>query len=185
MALKPKVKLFVLHYCADPEQNATRAYIAAGYSATGAASSASRLLKNAEVKAEIAKANKKVVAKAEVKFDLTTDWVLERLVKMASYDPRKFLNKDGTAKNILELGDEEAMAVAGFEIVEFHASKTKKKGATKKFKMVDRGQALERLGRYLKMFTDKVEAEIKISKVIVPIDEPRAAPAQPTAPDFG
>lgn len=185
MALKPKVKLFVRHLCADPEQNATKAYIAAGYSAKGAYSSASRLLRNAEVQAEIAKVQNKAFTKVEAKLELNTDWVLERLVKMASYDPRKFLNKDGTAKHIHELGDDEAMAVAGFEIVEVHASKTKKKGATKKFKMVDRGQALERLGRYLKMFTDKVEGEIKISKVIVPIDEPRATPPQPTAPDFG
>ena len=104
---------------------------------------------------------------------------------MADYDPGSMLNKDGTAKSLHELDANTRKAIAGFEIVEVHASKTKKKGALKKFKMVDRGQALERLGRFLKMFTDRQETEVKINKVIVPIDEPRATPPQPTAPDFG
>ena len=63
MALKPKVKLFVRHLCADPEQNATKAYIAAGYSAKGAYSSASRLLRNAEFRPKLPRSKTRLLRK--------------------------------------------------------------------------------------------------------------------------
>lgn len=185
MGLSPKKQRFVLLICSDPDENATKAYVGAGYSENGAAQSAAKLLKNAEIKAEIAKVKNRSRTRVEAKLELNADWVLERLIAMADYDPGAMLNKDGTAKSLHELDANTRKAIAGFEIVEVHASKTKKKGAMKKFKMVDRGQALERIGRFLKMFTDRQETEIKINKVIVPIDEPRATPPQPTAPDFG
>ena len=49
--LTRKQEVFVAEYAVD--QNATRAYISAGYSQTGAAQSASRLLRNAKVSARV------------------------------------------------------------------------------------------------------------------------------------
>lgn len=53
MALSPKIQLFVKEYLVD--RNATRAAKAAGYSAKSAHAQGCRLLKNAEVQAEIKK----------------------------------------------------------------------------------------------------------------------------------
>jgi hypothetical protein len=53
------------------------------------------------------------------------------------------------------------MAVAGLEVIElFEGSGDQKHayGLCKKIKLADKGQNLERLGRHLKLFTDKVEA---------------------------
>lgn len=152
--LTKKQALFVAEYLTD--LNATRSAIAAGYSEKGAEQTGCVLLRNPKVAEEIAKKHGKRLAKLEI----TADKVLQDIARLAYYDPRKFFNDDGTAKQITELDDDTAQALCGFELIElFEGSGDDKHcfGHLKKFKIADKGQNLERLGRHLKLFTDKAE----------------------------
>jgi len=155
MSLAKKVLLFVKEYLVD--QNGTRAAIAAGYAEKSAAVTASRLLRNAKVRAEIDKAT----ADRCKRLDITADRVLQEIAKLAFYDPRNFFNANGTLKQVTELDDHTAMALGGMEINELWGpsedGERQQIGVTKKFKLIDKGINLERLGKHLKLFTDKVE----------------------------
>jgi hypothetical protein len=72
---------------------------------------------------------------------------------------RKFYREDGSLKSIPELDDDTAAALAGMEVEEAYDyfGKGQAKGLIKKIKFADKGLNLERLGRYLKLFTDRVE----------------------------
>lgn len=146
---------FIKEYLID--QNATRAAIAAGYSEKTAYSQGNRLLKNAEIKAEIAK----FLTKTCDKLEISVEKVLEGLARLAFFDPRKFYNEDGTLKRVTELDEATAYALQGMDIEKlyehFGKGAAKDVGTISKIKMADRGINLERLGRYFKLFTDKVE----------------------------
>jgi phage terminase small subunit len=152
--LSKKQETFIAEYLTD--LNATRAYIAAGYSQNGAAQSASKLLTNAKISAEISRKQGKRLEKLEI----TADRVLSEIAKLAYYDPRNFLESDGSMKQIKDIDDVTAMAIAGLEVCELFEGTGDQKhayGLLKKIKLADKGQNLERLGRHLKLFTDKKE----------------------------
>ena len=145
---------FIKEYLID--QNATRAAKAAGYSEKTAYSKGSQLLKEIEVRQAIEEGNKKTFARLEV----TEEHVKHELARLAFHDPRQFLNADGSARLITDLDDDTAMALAGFETAELFTGSGEKRelaGYVKKFKLADKGLNLERLGRVLKMFVDRVE----------------------------
>ena len=153
--LNPNQERFIAEYLTD--LNATRAAIAAGYSEKTAESQGSRLLTNAKVKAVIAEKQGKRLGKLEI----TADRVLAELAKLAFFDIRKFYNEDGSLKLVTDLDDDTAAALVGMEIEvayeHFGKGQNKPSGDLKKIKMADKGLNLERLGRHLKLFTDKVE----------------------------
>ena len=64
MALSPKRMAFCREYMLD--RCATQAYIRAGYSKGGAAQAAEKLLRNADVKAEIAERERRLALQADV-----------------------------------------------------------------------------------------------------------------------
>lgn len=153
--LSIKERKFCAEYVID--ENGTRSAIAAGYAPKSAAVAASRLLKKANIRAEIERLTTKVLDKLEI----TKERVLAEIAKLAFYDPRNLLEADGSMKQVKDLDDISAMAVAGLEVTElFEGSGDEKHayGLCKKIKLADKGQNLERLGRHLKLFTDKIEA---------------------------
>lgn len=150
-ALPPKQQLFVTEYLANGF-NGTKAAIAAGYAKGNADTQASRMLAMTKVRAVIDARKQKMIAKREI----TAERVLDEIAKMAYIDPRKFFNSDGSLVPVHELGEDTAMGLAGFEAREsrvdgFHVANIKK------IKIADKRGSLELLGRYLKLFTDKVE----------------------------
>jgi phage terminase small subunit len=159
--LTKKQELFVLEYLKD--LNATRSAIAAGYKPKSAYSMGSQLLKNINV----ATALSKRLGKHTAKLELTAERVLDGLERLAFFDMRKFYREDGSLKAIPELDEETAFALCGMEVEEayehFGKGQAKPTGQIKKIKVADRGQNLERLGRYFKLFTDKVEHSGEIS----------------------
>jgi phage terminase small subunit len=160
VALTPKQKLFVQHYII--ELNATKAAIAAGYSKKTATEAGSRLLRNVHVSAEI----EKRAEKRSEKLGITAERVLAEIAKLAFMDPRKFFNSDSSPKQIAELDDDTAAALAGMEVVELFEGQGDQKhcyGLLKKYKLADKGINLERLGKHLKLFTDKVETSGEIT----------------------
>lgn len=111
--LTPKQSAFVREYLID--LNATAAYKRAGYIAKGNAAevNATRLLRNAQVQAEIQVA----MNQRSERIEITADRVLKEIARLAFFDPRRLLNGDGTPKAIHELDDDTAAAVAGIDIV--------------------------------------------------------------------
>jgi phage terminase small subunit len=158
--LTRKQQLFVAEYLTD--LNATRAAIAAGYSKRTAEVIGYQLLQKPLVRQEIAKKHGKTLGKLEI----TAERVLAELAKLAFFDPRKLFESDGSPKQILDLDDETAAAVAGLEVNElFDGESGDQKhayGLCKKIKLADKGINLERLGKHLKLFTDKVESTVNV-----------------------
>lgn len=81
MSLKPKQRRFVNEYCVD--ENATQAYIRAGYAQEGAGQSAHTLLK----KPEIAGAIKERMEELAVAASITPEWVVGQWAKIATANP--------------------------------------------------------------------------------------------------
>lgn len=86
MSLTPKQRRFVNEYCVD--ENATQAYIRAGYAEDGAGQAAHKLLKIAE----IAGAIKDRQADVAVAASITPEMVLREWAKIAFADPNELVN---------------------------------------------------------------------------------------------
>jgi phage terminase small subunit len=152
--LAPRRAQFVAEYLID--LNATRAAERAGYSPKTAYSQGQRLLKNVEVQGAIQAA----MDKRATKLEITADRVLQEIAKLAFFDPAAFFEDDGSLKRIQDLDAHTRMAIAGIEVVELFEGSGEQKhayGLLKKVKLADKGRNLERLGRHLKLFTDKSE----------------------------
>jgi phage terminase small subunit len=152
--LTKKQERFVAEFCLS--MDGKDAAIKARYSKKSAASQASQMLNNPKISAAIAKRTGKICEKLAI----STESVLQGIAQLAHYDVRRFFDEKGNPKQIHELSDAEANAVSGFEFIELFEGDGDERhcfGHLKKFKIADRGQNLERLGRHLKLFTDKVE----------------------------
>ncbi|MEJ2731880.1 MAG: terminase small subunit [Deltaproteobacteria bacterium] len=84
--------------------DAKTAYIKAGYKARGAAAevNASRLLRNAKVKATIDEAQKRAAQRAEV----TCERILEEYAKIAFLNPKRIFDRKGKLKKVHEIDDD-------------------------------------------------------------------------------
>jgi phage terminase small subunit len=156
--LTPKQKLFIREYCRD--LNATRAAIAAGYSKNGARAQAYRLLANANISAEIAE----LTAKTCTKLEISAEKVLQELARLAFLDPRT----NGSLRNVTELDDDTAACISGMEVQHVYQGQGVERvkiGVCRKIKFADKGANLERLGRHLELFTDKVEHSGTVEQV--------------------
>lgn len=163
--LTPKQNRFVAEYLANG-LNASKAAVSAGYAKKSASVEGTRLLANAKVAAAVAKKTAKTMDKLEI----TAERVLGEIAKLAFFDPRKLFEADGSPKPIHELDDNTAASVAGLEVNELFEGEGDQKhayGLVKKIKIADKGINLERLGKHLKLFTDRVEldADIEVSGV--------------------
>lgn len=148
--LTPKQAAFVREYLVD--LNATQAAIRAGYSEATAYSAGQRLLKDVEIATAVQKAMDKRAAKVEI----TAERVLQEIAKLAFFDPRKLFDESGRPLHVSQLDDDTAAAVAGLDVVT-QGNQEVGIADVLKIKLADKGQNLERLGRHLKLFTDKVE----------------------------
>lgn len=152
--LSIKERIFVREYLKD--ENGTRSVIAAGWAAGSAAVTASKLLKKPKIRAAIAKVSARVMDD----LDVSVAQIVAELKKVGFFDPRKLFESDGSPKQILDLDDNTASVIAGLEVNELFDGNGEQKhayGLVKKIKLADKLKALELLGRYRKMFTDKTE----------------------------
>lgn len=165
--LSLKEQVFVREFLKDG--NGTRAAIAAGYSAKSASVTGSKLQRKAKVAAELAKLREKLLAKHEI----SAEKVLQALADVAFFDPRKFFEQgvvvmtDGTKvfterlRLVSELDDVTVKALKGCDVEKlfkhFGKGQAEESGTITKIRFADRLEALELLGRHLKLFTDKLE----------------------------
>jgi len=152
--LTARQKQFALEYLKD--LNGTQAAVRTGYSARTAKAAASRLLTNVYLQAEIQKGMDRCCKKLE----LNADDTLRGIANIANFDPRKLFDEEGNAKGIHELDLETAQVLSGLDFVTLYEGEGEQKhafGQLRKVRFADRLKAFELLGRYQKLFTDKVE----------------------------
>lgn len=153
---------FVKEYLLDP--NATQAAIKAGYSEKTAKQAGSRLLKDPQVQAAIESTN----AEVHEKLDITIERVREEIATLAFSNPQDFFRADGTPKPITELTRAQAACLAGMDVCELFSGNGEERsvaGYLKKIKMASKLEALELLGRHLKMFTDNVDLNLPLRQL--------------------
>ncbi|MDE2105605.1 MAG: terminase small subunit [Patescibacteria group bacterium] len=152
--LTRKQQVFVAEYLVD--LNATRAAIAAGYSKRTAAKQAHQLLEIPRIAEKVAQKTGKRLEKLEI----TADRVLQELAKLAFFKVTDALDADGRFKPLSELDDTTAAAIAGFKTVSKVTGEDEDGMVVfTDMKFADKGQNLERLGKHLKLFTDKLEID--------------------------
>lgn len=105
----------------------------------------SLLLRNPKVAAQIAQLRKE----QDFRLDRSADEVIRRLWKIVEADVRKAFNGDGVALPPSEIPDDLAVALAGLKI-----------GENIEYKLNDRLKALELLGKYHALFTEKIQTEV-------------------------
>lgn len=166
--LNAKQRIFAEEYCKD--FNAARAFRAAGYSASNAgseAAAASRLLKTPNIDIYVSHIKAKATDEAVV---VVRDILLE-LKKIGFSNLQDYLDTGNRVKDISAIDRELASAVAGLTINE--TVRTDGDGATIvnsriNIKLADKLAALEKLGRYLGMWGDRLaDAELKDAVWIV------------------
>lgn len=141
---------FVEEYLVD--LNATQAAIRAGYSARAARSIASGLMHMPHIQAAVEAAQ----AAQQMRTQVTADRVLLELARLALYDPRRFFDADGVPLRICDLDADSAAAVAALDVVEQYSGRGGAReltGFVKKYKLVDKGPNLERLMKYLGLYS--------------------------------
>ena len=144
--LPPQIERFVAAYMANA--NATGAALKAGYAPRSAKQQGSRLLKRPDV-IEAMREHRKLLGRQHVqtleRIALDGERTREALARLAYFDPRKLVNPDGSAKNLHELDEQSAAAVAGFEVSEswIGSGKNRCKVITTKVRLVNRVAALD------------------------------------------
>jgi phage terminase small subunit len=159
---KRRYQIFAREYLVD--LNGKRAAIAAGYSSRSAEVTASRLLK----KPRVQKLIRKLMRRRAEKLDLTGEKVLKELARLAFANMIDYIDigLDGSARvDFARVDRDKGAAIQEVNIDEYsERTGNGKRGKPTfetikriKFKLADTGQNLERLGRHLKLFTDKLE----------------------------
>ncbi|WP_429375083.1 terminase small subunit [Paenibacillus sp. DS2015] len=166
MALTAKQKTFVQEYLID--LNATQAAIRARYSIKTAEQQASRLLSNVKVQEAIQKA----MGQREKRTEITQDRVLQELAKIGFSNISDYLSVNTSQRVVAykETDDGERVPITDWvQLVEVFDTevidrlkmdavseiKQTKEGIS--LKLHDKVSALEKIGRHLGMFVDKVQ----------------------------
>ena len=139
--------------------NAVRAYRAAypGCKSDNTAGvEGHRLLK----KPKIADYIQKRMQDRQVRTEITQDRVLREYAKLGFFDPRKLFNADGSPREIADLDDDTAAAIAGLDIAEIYEGTGDSRrfvGYLKKYKIANKIGALDSIAKHLGMFIDRQE----------------------------
>lgn len=164
--LNTRQKLFIDEYLVD--LNATNAYIRAGYSPNGASVSASHLLANPKIRANVDKA----MAERSKRTGITQERVVLELARVALASPPDFINMDtATLKPDASRDD-----CATIQSVRVKTTVTPAgEGVEREIKVADKIKALELLGKHLGMFTDKLSISDDRPTIVDNIPSPGAA----------
>lgn len=114
--------------------NALQAAITAGYAPHSAGVTGAKLLKDPRVLAEVAKRRTEIVAELE----LSTERTIKEVSRLAFCDPRKLVDENGRLKQLHELDDDTAAAIASIEV---------DKDGGIKYKFWDKNSAIEKAAK--------------------------------------
>jgi len=161
--LTDKQEMFIREYLVD--FNATRAAVAAGYSEESARQIGSENLSKPYILAEI----EKRMAARHKRLEISADRILDELRKLAFANMQDYIQVTEEGEAFIDLKSltrEQAAAIQEIKVDETGGGGgdgRRERVQRTTFKLADKGQNLERLGRYHKMFTDKVEQSVSDS----------------------
>lgn len=186
--LTPREKLFVAHYCAD--ENGTQAAIKAGYATSGAAVTAVRLLRRANVCAAIEAESE--ARRARIGAD--ADTLLRRLIAEADADVADLFDDRGALKPVRQWpAIWRRGLVAGVKVTEMFENALDEEGNVARVhvgnmvevKLADRAKRLEMFGRHrsVKAFKDAVSVNLgsDVRKFLEQVTGDRIMPRQRVA----
>jgi phage terminase small subunit len=161
MALTAKQACFVQEYLID--LNATQAAIRAGYSKKTAYAVGHENLSKPEIADAIAEAQ----AERATRTQITQDRVLQELAKVGFSDIRGALTPNGQLLSAQEWDDQFAGAVSSLEVVQRPSGEYDDDGKpimenVSKFRMWDKMNALEKMGKHLGMFKEETTVTHKV-----------------------
>ena len=156
--LDPKESRFVEEYLKDLDPR--RSAIEAGYSETTAASKAYQWVSNRKIKPHVFDAIDAAKQKRSKRTEITQDRVLQELAKVGFSDIRGALNSNGQLIAAQEWDDQFAGAVSSLEVVQRPSGEYDDDGKpimenVSKFRMWDKMNALEKMGKHLGMFKEE------------------------------
>lgn len=137
------------------DMNATQAYLRAGYKSSNPTARASELRAKPNVRARV----DELLAARSVRTGITQDRVLRELARIAFLDPTKLANMNNATISEDATEDDRA-AIASIKV---------KNGADfieREIKFADKLKALELLGKHLNMFTDNVNVNVDMPRII-------------------
>lgn len=147
-----RYKVFAEEYLKD--FNRLRATKAAGYLSARPPD----LLKRVEVKVILEQRLKELTEAT----DVTVNRLLAEYSKLAFYDASDLFDSTGRPLPIKDLPKALKAAVVGLKVTDEFEGKGDQRqqiGTLKEYKLADKQRALDSLGKYLNMFTDKVEVK--------------------------
>jgi phage terminase small subunit len=165
-----RLALFVAEYLID--MNATRAAIRCGYAANSAAVTASRLMKDPWVKAELRRA----LQERKKRLKLTAERFDEEVAKLAYSNVLDYWDRATGGINLAAVDRDQAAAISELKVntIELPAHGPADQfgngpvliSRTVKFKTHSKPQALMLMGRRLKLLKEEVELKGKVTLVV-------------------
>lgn len=153
--------------------NGTQAAIRAGYSKNTANEQAAQHLAKLSVQEYLSTLKKKAADESVI----TKQQLLDELAKIAFFDIRKIYTEDSALMNVKDFDDDSAAAVAGLDVDELYegfGEDRERVGYTKKVKLHNKIQAIERVSKMLGYDAPAKIAETDIdgnNKTIIPEDK--------------
>lgn len=148
--LTPKQQRFVDEYLVD--LNATQAAIRCGYSVRTARSQGSELLTKPDISAAVVAGKSAQLASA----GLSASRVLEEIRSIAFSDLRKAFDDEGQLKNVKDLDDDTARALASTKVLRTNlTSGDGSRETVHEIKMWDKLKALELAAKHFGLLEDK------------------------------
>jgi len=170
-----KQQRFIEEYPID--FNGTQAAVRAKYSKKTAAQQATRLLRNVHIQAAIQKRIGKLTAKA----DVTVERILSELANIGFANLGDYfrITKDGEPFiDLSDITEDQSAALQEIMVEDFKDGRGDDARDVRrvKIKMLDKSTALDKLGKYLGMFVDRVrlEGDVQITKIQRTIVDPKA-----------
>lgn len=171
----PKQQRFIEEYPVD--LNASAAAGRAGYSKKTAGQAGHRLLK----KVEIQRAIQNRVGKFTARADVTVERILSELSKIGFANLGDYFRISKEGEPFIDLSDiteDQSAALQEILVEDFTDGRGDNSRNVRrvKIKMLDKCPALDKLGKYLGMFVDRVrlEGELEITKIQRTIVDPKA-----------
>ena len=148
--LTPKQQRFIDEYLID--LNATQAAIRAGYSKK----TAQRIGSENLLKPVIQEAIQSALQKQQQRTEITADWTLREIHKLAKFNAKKLFNSDGSLIPVQDLDDDTAACIGGIDVSQsFSGSGEDRRVETiKKVKIWDKGQALDKLAKHFGLYAE-------------------------------
>jgi phage terminase small subunit len=157
---------FAEHFMGDCLHNVTLAAKKAGYSEKTAHVQGSKLLTHPKVQARIQQIQARQARYADVK----KEEVISELVKLGFSNMQDFLMRDDNGQvriDLTRLTRDQAAAIQEFIVEETEEGVTRTK-----FKLANKKEALELLGKHLNMFGDGAQVNLGVQVILMDVPRP-------------